>query len=140
MRLNVTFKTDWEFDESKHPVGEEVAEKLSKLMSDNGIVISNIDNYEDFAWALDTRVGEKELFLLLGHVGDDPEQWLIQVASYQTKFLHMFNKKHAIEQMHSLAPKVHAVLASCEKISNILWHHGDFADGTPSSVPNHDIQ
>ncbi len=135
MRLNVTFRCSLPLDDTAHPVGEELAEYLSRRFSDAGIPITKIDNYEDFAWLMDTTRDGKELFLLLGFVGDGDYQWLMQIDEYASSFWHIFRRNQAIVQREALAPIVHQTLQTDENISAIRWHVGDFAEENYTSSP-----
>lgn len=138
MKFNVTFQSSFPLDMSKHPEGEELAEYLASLFTRAGVTVTNIDNYEDFAWSLDTVVDGQRLFLLIGYVGDEVYEWLLQVRNY-TGLLDMFRRRRIQRACESLSPIVHQVLSSDRYFSNIRWHKGDFAEnkysGTPDSEP-----
>jgi hypothetical protein len=136
VRLNVTFRSALPFDDNAHPYGEELAKYLSEKLTAVGIRITQIDNYNDFAWSLDTTVNEKPLFLLLGHVGDGDYEWLMQINAYNASFWDMFRWSGiAVAERQQLAPLVHAVLAADSTFSKIRWHIGDFAEEGYTAIP-----
>ncbi|QDT07777.1 hypothetical protein K227x_62050 [Rubripirellula lacrimiformis] len=133
-RLNVTFRCDLPFDDTSHPVGEEVAEYLSRRFSDAGVPITKIGNYEDFAWSMDTKRNGKKLYLLLGFVGDGDDEWLMQINEYASSFWHIFRRNQALPEREAISLFVDRALQTDENISVIRWHVGDFAEEgyTPS--------
>ena len=136
MRLNVTFKTSLPVDMAKHSPGEELAAYLRAKFESGGITISAIDNYEDFAWALDTEQDGKKLFILLGHTQDPDDPWLLQINEYKTRFIDIFRGDVALKQRELLAARIHSVLVADKMIDCLRWYEGDFANGNPSATPN----
>lgn len=140
MRLNVTFRCSLPVDKSAHPIGEELATYLGSRLTEGGVTISDIDNYEDFAWSLDTTVNGKKLFICVGHVGDGDYEWLLQIDEYTTRFWDIFRKHVALAEREQLAPRIHAILASDPHFSEIRWHVGDFAEERYTATPNENAE
>ena len=134
MRLNVTFRCSLAFDDTAHPIGEEFAEYLSQRFSNAGVPISKIDNYNDFAWSMDTIRNGAKLFLLLGFVGDGDFEWLLQINEYSS-FWRIFRRNQAIAEREAIAQIVSQTLQADGTISMIRWHVGDFADKNYTSSP-----
>lgn len=135
MKLNVTFQSSFPVDLSAHPEGEELAEYLAKTFTNAGVKITKVDNYDDFAWSLDTDADGEHLFLLMGFVGDGVCEWLMQIRNY-TGLLDVFRRRRIRQACESLAPAVHQVLSNDAHFSNIRWHKGDFADNIYSATPD----
>jgi hypothetical protein len=132
-RLNVKFRCSLPFDDTAHPIGEEIAEYLSRRLSDAGVPISKIDNYNDFAWSMDTTRNGARLFLLLGFVDDGDYEWLMQINEYSS-FWHVFQRNRTIAERSAIAHIVNETLQTDGNVSLIRWHVGDFAEEnfTPS--------
>src|SRR5262245_14760291 len=81
MRGNVTFRSTVPVDLGKHPPGEELAEYLAAKMTAAGLTTRVIDNYEDFAWWMESEGDSRMPWALLGYIDDNAAQWLIQINS-----------------------------------------------------------
>ncbi len=133
-RLNVAFRCSLQFDDTAHPIGEEVAEYFSRSFSEAGIPISKIDNYNDFAWSMDTNRNGAKLFLLLGFVDDGDFQWLLQINEYSS-FWSSFRRNQSIAEREAIAQIVNQTLQADGTISMIRWHVGDFSEESYTSSP-----
>ncbi|MFN7892331.1 MAG: hypothetical protein ACK5OC_18690 [Pirellula sp.] len=133
-RLNVTFRCSLPFDDNAHPIGEEIAEYFAAKFKDMGIHISRVDNYDDFAWSLDTTKNGKKLFLLLGYVGDGDFEWLMQINEYSS-FFNLFRRKSLRSEREAIAYAVHAVLNADNHVSKVRWHVGEFSDENYTHEP-----
>ena len=81
MRGNVTFRCTLPIDLDKHPPGEELAEWIAARMTAGGLATRVIDNYEDFAWWIESESDQRMPWALLGYVGDGPAEWLLLINS-----------------------------------------------------------
>ena len=133
-RLNVTFRCSLQFDDTAHPIGEEVAEYFSRRFSEAGIPISKIDNYNDFAWSMDTNRNGAKLFLLLGFVDDGDFQWLLQINEYSS-FWSIFRRNQSIAEREAISQIVNKTLQADGSVSMIRWHVGDFSEDSYTSTP-----
>jgi len=70
MRANVTFKTSILYSKDEQPIGSAVSRHLADRLRDSGVAVAEPDNYEDFAWILETSTGRPAPYLLVGYVGD----------------------------------------------------------------------
>jgi hypothetical protein len=66
MRGNVTFRSTVPVKLDKHPPGEELAEYLAEKMTAGGLKTRVIDNYEDFAWWIESEAEQRMPWALLG--------------------------------------------------------------------------
>jgi hypothetical protein len=136
MRLNATFRCSLATNKTAHPVGEELATYLSFKLTEGGIPISNIDNFNDIGWALDTTVLGKDLFLAVAYLGKGDIEWLLQINGYATRFWDTFRRNVALPEREQLAPLVHLVLSSDPHFSKIYWHRGDPWKGGHATTPD----
>ena len=136
MRLNVTFRCSLPTDKSAHPVGEELADYLRPKLDAAGISVSEVDNYNDIGWCLDTTVGDKKLFLAVAYIDKGDSEWLLQINKYTTSVWNIFRKGYALSEREQLAPLVHSILVSDPVFSAIRWHSGDFTKGKYSLTPD----
>jgi hypothetical protein len=133
-RLNVTFRCSLPFDGKAHPIGEEIAEYFATKFKDMNVPISKVENYDDFAWSMDTTKNGKKLFLLIGYVGDGDYEWLLQINEYSS-LLHLFGRKRSQADREAVAHAVNAVLRTDNHVSKIRWHVGDFAEENYTDSP-----
>lgn len=133
-RLNVTFRCSLPFDDKAHPIGEEIAEYFAAKFQDMDIPISRVDNYDNFAWSMDTTKNGKKLFLVLGYVGDGDYEWLLQINEYSS-LLNLFRRNRSQAEREAVAHALNAVLRADSHVSKIRWHVGDFAEENYTDAP-----
>jgi PAS domain-containing protein len=121
---NFTFKSDYPVDLNLHPVGEEFAYYLKDRFTQAGVIIADIDNYDDIGWSLDTVVDDKKFFLLLGYLNDGEFQWLIQIREYVTRCLDLFKRKRNEAACQELAKRVYSLLENEPAIYQLARHEG----------------
>jgi hypothetical protein len=138
MRLNVTFRCLLPTDKSAHPIGEELANYLRPKLDGAGIPISEVDNFNDIGWCLDTAIGDKKLFISIAYIGKGDFEWLLQINNYTTSVWNIFHKGYALPEREQLPPVIHSVLVSDPIFSTIRWHAGAFYKGNYSPTPDGD--
>lgn len=127
MKFNVTFRCTLPVDFDKHPAGEELAEFLAANLREQGLNIHVADNYEDFAWLLEFKESSPTPWILVGHVGEDVYEWLVQITSGVTWLGRLFGRSDK-ELREKVAEKLHSTIDSHSSFSDIRWHQGDFAN------------
>lgn len=134
MKFNVTFRSTLPVDFNKHPAGEELAEFLASGIREQGLEILLTDNYEDFAWLLEFKDRSSSPWILVGHVDDGVFEWLAQINSGVNWLGRLFGRSDD-ESRQLVARKLHAVLSSDSRFSEIRWHEGEFSDEGWSPSP-----
>ena len=134
MKHNVTFKSTLKINMDAHPKGEELAMYLYEKLAQKGFMISNFDNYEDFAWSVDIGSAKSKPWLLTGYVGDEDYEWLIQINSGIGIIGKLFGKSD-VSECDSIAIKLDEILKAEATFYTIRWHVGDFAKDEFSITP-----
>src|SRR5262249_40787089 len=109
MKFNVTFRCALPVDFDKHPGGEELAEFLAMKFRGQGLEIHLEDNYEDFAWLLEFKKRSPAPWLLVGHVGDDVYEWLVQINSGVSWFGRLLGRSDE-KLREQVAEELHRIL------------------------------
>lgn len=121
---NFTFKSDYPVDLALQPVGKELAFYLKDRFTQAGLIIDDIDNYDDIGWSLDTVIDNRKFFLQLGYLNDGEYQWLIQIRDYVTGFWDLFKRKRKKAIYIELATRVHGILDKDPAIYQLARHEG----------------
>ena len=135
MRGNVTFRCKLPMDLDTHPPGEELAIYIADKMTQAGLKTRVVDNYEDFAWWLESESELRMPWALLGYVEDGPAEWLIQINSGVSWIGRLFGCSETVGQQ-VFADQLHAVLSGEDNFSDIRWHVGHWSDSGWSSSPD----
>ena len=134
MRHNVTFRSSFPLDQSAHPVGEELAKYIYSKLSEQNFVLSDFDNYGDFAWSANVSIEGSKPWILTGYVGDDDYEWLLQINTGVGFFKKLFGKSDE-DKRNRIAEAVDGLLKNEQHFSVIRWHLGDFSQGDYSDKP-----
>jgi hypothetical protein len=134
MRGNVTFRSTVPVDFDEPPPGEELAEYLAEKMTAAGLKTRVIDNYEDFAWWIESEGEEQMPWALLGCVDDGPAEWLIQINSSLGWLGRLFGRSDE-NGRRLFTEKLHEVLENDPHFSDIRWHVKDWSHTGWSSSP-----
>lgn len=119
-------------DREARPQGEELASRIVNLLRDHAIDASPPENYDDFAWSSDIRLGDANPWLLIGFVGDDDYQWLAQIHSGFSWFGRLLGKSDEAAR-NVLATTLHDVLSTSAEFTTVRWHEGEFGEGWSAS-------
>lgn len=134
MRSNVTFRSTLLVDFDKHPPGEELANYIAEEMTAGGLKTQVIDNYEDFAWWIESEEELPMPWALLGYVDDGPAQWLIQINSSVSWLGRLFGRSDE-EGRRLFTERLQAVLMRDSHFTDIRWHVGEWSESGWSSSP-----
>jgi len=134
MRGNVTFRSTVTVDFDKHPPGEELAEYIAEKMTAAGLKTRIIDNYEDFAWWIESEAEQGMPWALLGYIDDDPAEWLLQINSSVGWLGRLFGWSDE-EGRRLFTERLQGVLAGDPHFTDIRWHIGEWSDSGWSSSP-----
>jgi hypothetical protein len=137
MRGNVTFRCTLPIDLDKHPPGEELAEWIAARMTEGGLVTRVIDNYEDFAWWIESESATRMPWVLLSYIDDDPADWLLQIIS-SVGWLGRLLGRSDEDGRRVFTERLQAVLAGNPAFSDVRWHVGEWGDSGWASVPDHE--
>jgi hypothetical protein len=125
MRDNVTFRSTVPVDLDKHPPGEELARYIADKLTESGMKIREIDNYEDFAWPIEFESDQTMPWAILGYVDDGAAQWLLQINSSVSWFGRLLgNSDEPGRRMFT--ERLHALLTNDSNFSDVRWHLGDW--------------
>lgn len=138
MRSNVTFRCKLPIDLDKHPPGEELAEWLAAQMSARGLPTRVIDNYEDFAWWIESESDMPMPWALLGYIGDGPAEWLIQINSSVGWLGRLLGRSDEAGR-RVFSERLQAVLVDEPAISDVRWHVGEWSDSGWTSNPEAEL-
>ncbi len=134
MRCNVTFRCTLPVDLDKHPPGQELAVYIADKMTQSGLKTSVVDNYEDFAWWIESESNQGMPWGLLGYIGDGLAEWLLQINSSVGWFGRLLGWSD--EQGRKMfAERLHAVLSSDPSFSDVRWHLAEWDGSEWSSSP-----
>ena len=134
MRSNVTFRSELPIDLDQHPPGEELAKYLAEGMSAAGLKTKVIDNYDDFAWWIESEAETRMPWALLGYVDDGPAQWLIQINS-SVGWLGRLLGRSDEPGRRLFTERLNAMLTDDSVFSDVRWHLGEWSDTGWSSRP-----
>lgn len=134
MLHNVTFRSTRPVDFEQHPPGEELAAYLAEKMTQRGLKTRVVDNYEDFAWWIESESDQPMPWVLLGYVDDGPAEWLMQLNSNVGCLGWLFGRSDE-EGCRDFAERLHAVLSSDPDFSDVRWHAGEWSDSDWSTTP-----
>lgn len=134
MRGNVTFRCNLPVDLGKHPAGEELAEWLAGRMTAGGLVTRVIDNYEDFAWWIESESDQRMPWALLGYIGDGPAEWLLQINSSVGWLGRLFGRSDEFGR-RLFSERLQSVLVGEPAISDVRWHVAEWSDSGWASSP-----
>ena len=134
MRGNVTFRSTVPVNLDKHPPGEELAEYLAEKMTAGGLKTRVFDNYEDFAWWIESEAERRMPWALLGYVNDGPAEWLIQINS-SVGWLGRLLGRSDKEGCRLFTERLQTMLTSDPQFSDVRWHVGEWSDSGWSSDP-----
>lgn len=93
-----------------------------------------IDNYEDFAWWIESESEIRMPWALLGYVGDGPVEWLLQVKSNVGWFARLLGRSD-VEGRRVFCDNLQAVLTSEPAFSEIRWHLDDWSKPGWANTP-----
>ncbi len=127
MRGNVTFRCTLPIDLDKHPPGEELAEWIAARMTAGGLATRVIDNYEDFAWWIESESDQRMPWALLGYVGDGPAEWLLQINSSVGWLGRLLGRSDEAGR-RLFSARLHAVLTGDPAFSDVRWHVGEWSE------------
>jgi hypothetical protein len=131
----VTFRSSVPVDLDKHPPGEELAQYISLKLTAAGLKIRSVDNYEDFAWWIECDSDKRMPWVLLGYIGDDPEQWLITINS-NVGWLGRLLGRSDLAGRQEFNKLLHSVLSNDPAFSDIRWHLDDWGQPGWSNSPD----
>lgn len=134
MRGNVTFRSTVPVDLDKHPPGEELAEYIAEKMTAAGLKTRVIDNYEDFAWWIESEAEQRMPWALLGYLGDGPAEWLIQI-NYSVGWLGRLLGRSDEHRRWLFTERLQAVLTGDPHFNDVRWHVGESSESGWSSNP-----
>ena len=134
MRCNVTFRCALPVDLDKFPPGEELAFYIADKMTQSGLKTSVVDNYEDFAWWIESESNQRMPWALLGYIGDGVAEWLLQINSSVGLFGRLLGKSDK-QGTRVFAERLQAVLSNDPSFSNVRWHLADWGRPDWSSSP-----
>ena len=135
MRGNVTFRCSLPIDFDKHPPGKQLAEWLAARLSEGGLVTRVIDNYEDFAWWIESESDLRMPWALLGYIDDGPAEWLLQINSSIGWLGRLIGQSDEAGR-RLFSKRLQAVLVGEPAISDVRWHVGEWNDSGWASAPN----
>jgi hypothetical protein len=134
VRDKVTFRSTVSVDLDKHPPGEELAKYIAEKMTAAGLKTQVIDNYEDFAWWIESEAQQRMPWALLGYIGDGPAEWLLQINSgvgWLGRLLGCSDE----EGRRLFTERLQAVLTGDPHFTDVRWHVGELSDSGWSSNP-----
>ena len=134
MKFNVTFRSTYPINEVAEPVGEELADYFAEAVRRAGIDVAPIDNYEDFAWIIETGPQKKGPYILLGCIGDGDFEWLAQIYSGIGLIGKLLDNTD-VDERANLAHLVHQLLVSDRRFSAIRWHENGYGPEGWSPAP-----
>ena len=134
MRENVTFCSTFPIEENSHPKGEELARHIYEQLANHGFQISDFDNYDDFAWSCNVAVGRSTPWLILGFVGDEPHEWLLQINSGNGWFGRLIGANDSGART-KIATAIHKILSADSRFTEIRWHVGSFEEPGWATAP-----
>lgn len=134
MRANVTFRSTVPVDFEKHPPGEELAEYIADRMTASGLKTRVIDNYDDFAWWIESEAELRMPWALLGHIDDGCAEWLLQINS-SVGWLGRLLGRSDEEGRRLFTERLQSVLTGDRHFSEVRWHAGEWSDSGWSSSP-----
>jgi hypothetical protein len=134
MRSNVTFRSTVPVDFDKLPPGEELAEYIAEKMTAAGLKTQVIDNYEDFAWWIESEAERRMPWALLGCAGDDPAEWLIQIIP-GVSWLGRLLGRSDDEGRRIFTELLQVVLTGDLHFSDVRWHVGEWSESGWSRSP-----
>ena len=127
MRGNVTFRSTMPVDLDKHPAGEELAAYIAEKMTAAGLTTRVIDNYEDFAWWIESEAECRMPWALLGFIGDDPEQWLLQINTSVGWLGRLLGRSDEAGR-RVFSERLHSVLSGDSTFLDVRWHVGEWTE------------
>jgi hypothetical protein len=135
MRFNATFRSTFPVDAEAHPQGKELADFLAERLSRQGIRVFRVVNHDDFAWMIETGTKGGGPFALIGYVGDDDFEWLLQIHS-GVGILRRLLGVSDVDLREALARGIHRILAEDQRFSSVRWHEGQFSEFGWSPLPD----
>lgn len=103
------------------PWGKEVAEALAARLKAKGLNVTAPENYEDWAWDFDCRMGSRVFSILFSMVDDGPREWAIWVQHAVGRIRRLFGVDDSKEMM-GLVQELDGTLKSDPSISEVRWY------------------
>jgi hypothetical protein len=134
MRGNVTFRSTVPVDFDQHPPGEELAQYIADKMTQSGLKTRVVDNYDDFAWWIESESEKRMPWALLGYVDDGPAEWLLQINS-SVGWLGRLLGRSDEDGRRLFTERLHAVLSNDTCFSDVRWHAGEWGESGWTAGP-----
>lgn len=123
MKTHVSFKRDSvTINKEFPPFGEDIAAAMVASFASQGLGDCSVETL-DYAFSCFAPAGARRCCVMLGLVGDDPQQWLISCDS-RRGILDWFRRKNSAE-IHTLVKAIHYFLSGDSAVSEIRWYTAD---------------
>ncbi|SRR5258708_32085840 len=134
MHDSVTFRSTVPVDLDRFPPGEELANCIAEKLTCAGLVTKVVDNYEDFAWWIESQADQRMPWVLLGYIGDGPSEWLVTINSSVSWLGRLFGRSDSAGR-RLFADSLHALLTGDPHFTEVRWHSGDYQETGWASSP-----
>lgn len=134
MRANVTFRSTIPVDLDQHPPGEKLAQYIADKMTQSGLKTRVVDNYDDFAWWIESESEQRMPWALLGFVDDGSAEWLLQINSSVGWLGRVFRRSDE-DGRRLFTERLHAILSNDPSFSDVRWHVGEWGESGWTASP-----
>ena len=130
MKTHVSFKRDSAtLDGHTPPFGEDIAESLVASLASQGHGDCVLDSL-DYAFTLFCPADSRRCYVMVGLVGDDPQQWLISCDPSRGIVDWLLRRNYDTE-INNVVTAIHKFLADDPAVSEIRWHAKDGWNADP---------
>lgn len=124
VKTHVSFKRDSStLDNESQPLGEDIAASLVASLASQGLGDCVLDSI-DYAFTLFAPADSRCCYVMVGFVGDEPQQWLITCGLSRGIFDRLRRKNYDAE-INSVVKSIHKFLADDSAVTDIRWFTAD---------------
>jgi len=135
MKRNVTFRTSLQYDSLSHPVGEEVALRLKKLIDKKLGMSGDVVIWRDCGWSISYQIEGIPILIVLSRLQDDRFDFYMQIAHEVGILKKIFKKIDGIKVEEKVIEAVNSILQDCELFSEIYWQDKYYDENTKRDQP-----
>ena len=130
MKTHVSFKRDSAtLNADAPPFGEDIADSLVASLASQGLGDCSLDSL-DYAFTLFCPADTRRCYVMVGLVGDDPQQWLISCAPIRG-FVDWPLRRNYDTEVNNVVTSIHQFLTDDPAVSEIRWYTKDGWNADP---------
>lgn len=130
MKTHVSFKRDSAtLNADAPPFGEDIADSLVAFLASQGLGDCILDSL-DYAFTLFCPADSRRCYVMVGLVGDDPQQWLISCDPSRGIVGWLLRRKYDAE-LSTVVTAIHQFLTDDSAVSEIRWYTKDGWNANP---------